>query len=229
MRSASALEVSPPGATGTNSLRRSSAVSWLIPSGAPAFLASADWLSDMGFHCTFAGRSRRGGYEGWVFRETERAGELLGICNAGRLQGDRLAEPDEEDGEERHGDEAEQQRLQHDRRQAAAALSDHRRVIAAPELHGVMNDGQDGRAQDAERRREALLRFARAREAAQKGECAIDEHCEEQAGQAWVPSPIDAPGLLGPERSARQNEQAERDRDLGPRLRPGVAHDGGPH
>src|SRR5258708_18462612 len=77
------------------------------------------------------------------------------------------AEPEKDHGEERHREKTETEGRLHRRvREASAALADDGRVIAAPLLHGVMDDGEVHGAEDTERRRKLPLGVAVPGEAA---------------------------------------------------------------
>ena len=104
----------------------------------------------------------------------------------------------------------------------AAALRDDRRVVAAPLAHGIVDDRQVHRAEHAQRRRELALGLPVAREGAHDDDRDVDEHAEQRGGEPGIPDPVDAPGLLRPERPAGQHHDAEDHRTLGAGLGPSV-------
>ena len=93
--------------------------------------------------------------------------------------------------------------------------ADDHRVLPAPLLNRVVDDGQVRRAEDAERGGEFLLGLTVARERAKHDVRHVDEHAQHRRREPWIPGPVAPPSFGRPERPGDEHDEAERDRGLG--------------
>ena len=84
-------------------------------------------------------------------------------------------------------------------------------MIATPLSDAQVNYGQIDGTQDAQCCGEPSLCVSIASKDTQDYDCGIDQDAQEQGRQPGIPSPINAPGLLCPERATRKDDETKND------------------